>query len=176
MKEADTISQREETVDTAQTVTRERDFYTWLLNQAASLRSRQSNHIEWDAIAEELEAMAAKERRDLVGHLRTVLTHLLKWQYSSARRSERSWRDSLVRARQDATEILDDSRTLRNELSTHLEKAYGQARSLAGSQMRLERSDWQRLFPGTCPWDAKGEVLNEDFFPSPIERAGRRTR
>jgi uncharacterized protein DUF29 len=100
----------------------------------------------------------------------------LKWRYSAVRRSESSWRDSIVRARQDATEILDDSRTLQNELLTHLNKAYRQARSLAGSQMRLNKRDWQKLFPGTCPWDAEREVLNEDFFPAITERANRRAR
>jgi Domain of unknown function DUF29 len=176
MKEADTISHREERVDTAKAVRKDDDFYAWLLDQSASLRSRRSNFVEWDAVAEELEAMAAKERRDLVGQLRTVLTHLLKWQYSAARRSESSWRDSIVRARQDAMEILDDSRTLKNELPTHLNKAYRQARSLAGSQMRFNKRDWQELFPETCPWDAEREVLNEDFFPTISERADRRTR
>jgi hypothetical protein len=176
MKEADTISNCGDTVDTAKVIRRDDDFYAWLLDQAASLRSRRSNFVEWDAVAEELEAMAAKERRDLVGQLRTVLTHLLKWQYSAVQRSESSWRDSIVRARQDATEILDDSRTLKNELLTHLNKAYRQTRSLAGSQMRLNKRDWQKLFPETCLWDAEREVLNEDFFPTITERASRRTR
>jgi len=176
MKEADTISNCGDTADTAKVIRRDDDFYAWLLDQAASLRSRRSNFVEWDAVAEELEAMAAKERRDLVGQLRTVLTHLLKWRYSAVRRSESSWRDSIVRARQDATEILDDSRTLQKELLTHLNKAYRQARSLAGSQMRLNKRDWQKLFPETCPWDAKREVLNEDFFPAITERVNRRAR
>ena len=86
MKEADTISHREETVDTAKAVRKDDDFYAWLLDQSASLRSRRSNFVEWDAVAEELEAMAAKERRDLVRQLRSVLAHLLKWQYSAVRR------------------------------------------------------------------------------------------
>jgi hypothetical protein len=176
MKDADTISHCGDTVDTAKVVRRDDDFYAWLLDQAASLRSRRSNFVEWDAVAEELEAMAAKERRDLVGQLRTVLTHLLKWRYSGVRRSESSWRDSIVRAWQDATEILDDSRTLKHELLTHLNKAYRQARSLAGSQMRLNKRDWQKLFPETCPWDAEKEVLNEDSFPAITERANRRAR
>lgn len=175
MKEANTISHSEETVDTAKAVRKDDDFYVWLLDQATLLRSRRSNFVEWDAIAEELEAMAAKERRDLVGQLRTVLTHVLKWQYSAVRRTESSWRDSIVRARQDAMEILDDSRTLKNELPTHLNKAYRQARSLAGGQMGLNKSDWQQLFPETCPWDAEREVLDEDFFPAITER-NRRTR
>jgi len=176
MKEANPISHSEETVDTAKAVHKDDDLYAWLLDQAASLRSRRSNFVEWDAVAEELEAMAAKERRDLVAQLRTVLTHLLKWQYSAVRRSESSWRDSIVRARQDAMEILDDSRTLKNELPTHLNRDYRQARSLAGSQMRLDKRDWQGLFPETCPWDAEREVLNEDFFPTITKRANRRTR
>jgi len=82
----------------------------------------------------------------------------------------------MVRARQDVTEILDDSRTLKNELPTHLNKAYRQARSLAGSQMRLNKRDWQKLFPETCPWDVEREVLNEDFFSAITERSNRRTR
>ena len=176
MKEANTISHSEETVNTAKAVRKDDDFYAWLLDQATLLRSRRFNSVEWDAVAEELEAMAAKERRDLVGQLRTVLTHLLKWQYSAARRSESSWRDSIVRARQDAMEILDDSRTLKNELPTHVNKAYRQARSLDGSQMRLNKRDWQQLFPETCPWDAETEVLDEDSFPAITERANRRSR
>jgi uncharacterized protein DUF29 len=165
VKEADTISNCGDTVDTGKVIRRDDDFYAWLLDQAASLRSRRSNFVEWDAVAEELEAMAAKERRDLVGQLRTVLTHLLKWQYSAVRRSESNWRDSIVRARQDATEILDDSRTLKNELSTHLNLAYRQARSLAGGQCGLINVIGKNSFRKLVPGMPREKCSTKIFFP-----------
>lgn len=56
----------------------ELDFYAWLNQQAQVLRSRESESLDWDHLAEEIEAMAAGEKRELTSHLKTLLVHLLK--------------------------------------------------------------------------------------------------
>ncbi|MBV8359143.1 MAG: DUF29 family protein, partial [Deltaproteobacteria bacterium] len=54
---------------------------------------------------------------------------------------------------------------LRNELPLLLAKAYGGARFIAGTEMRMAKHEWQRLFPDICPW-TESEVLDKDFFPA----------
>jgi len=143
---------------------REEDFCGWLANQASLLRSENYAALDSADLAEELEEMAASERRIVIGLLRVVLVHLLKWHYSKICGSENSWKVSLVIARIDAIDVLEDSRTLRNELPSLLAKAYRGACSIAGTEMRLAKRDWQRLFPDICPW-IKSQVLEDDFFP-----------
>jgi Domain of unknown function DUF29 len=145
-------------------IRRDEDFCGWLADQASLLRSRNYAALDSVNVAEELEEIAALQRDKVVSLLRVVLVHLLKWHYSKIRRSENSWKISLITARIDATDIIEDSRTLRNELPSLLVKAYRGARSVAGTEMRLAKRDWQRLFPDTCPW-TESQVLDEDFFP-----------
>ncbi|HJU11546.1 MAG TPA: DUF29 domain-containing protein [Candidatus Binataceae bacterium] len=145
-------------------VHRDQDFYAWLADQAALLRTGNYPGLDSMKVAEELEEMAAQQRGKVVSLLRVILVHLLKWHYSRVRRSENSWRISLVTARIDVNDLLDDSRTLRNELPSLLVKAYRGARSVAGTEMRFTRREWQRLFRETCPW-TESQILDEDFLP-----------
>ncbi len=61
-----------------------------------------------------------------------------------------------------------------NEFPPLLAKAYRGARSVAGTQMRLEKRDWQRLFPDSYPW-TESQVLEEDFFPEIAPEANGRS-
>jgi len=49
------------------------DFHAWLLNQAASLRDRRHDRIDWESIAEELEAMARSEEHGLESFFEVLL-------------------------------------------------------------------------------------------------------
>jgi Domain of unknown function DUF29 len=48
----------------------EEDFHGWLLGQAAALRAQDYEELDWDHLAEELEIMGARERRELNEHLK----------------------------------------------------------------------------------------------------------
>ena len=155
-------------------ITPDEDFCGWLAHQASLLRSRNYAELDSVSLAEELEAMAASERRKVVSLLRVVLVHLLKWDYSKIRRSESSWQVSLATARTDVMDVLEASRTLRNELPLLLAKAYEGARFIAGTEMQLAKRNWQRLFPDICPW-TESQVLDKDFFPETASRADGRS-
>jgi hypothetical protein len=60
---------------------------------------------------------------------------------------------------------LEASPPLANELQLLASKAYGRGCSVAGTEMRLAKRNWQRLFPDLCPW-TEVQVLDEDFFPT----------
>lgn len=155
------------TVQAAQEkLSRETDFYAWLLNQADELRSRQPDFIDWDELAEELDEIVALARTEVVSRLRNVLAHLLKWKYQATRGDEDSWRNTIVRERLDLALLLE-SKNLRNYLKeTGYALAYQQARKAADNEMKLERRAWDQLFPPTCEWDSE-TTLDDEFFPLP---------
>jgi hypothetical protein len=69
----------------------ETDYYEWLKQQARALREKHPRYLDWRELAEELEEMGARERRELTSHLRILMAHLLKRSYQSSRRVT-SWR------------------------------------------------------------------------------------
>jgi hypothetical protein len=144
------------------------DYYEWLNQQARALREMQPLYLDWRELAEELEEMGARERRELISHLRILMAHLLKWSYQSNRRGT-SWRRTILLARQEAEAVLADSPSLRPILEDCAAKAYEDARRLAGTEMKLERAAWERLFPPACPWTLD-ELRNPDYLPKPERR------
>jgi uncharacterized protein DUF29 len=150
-------------------VGKEVDLHAWLLGQAAALRSKRYDAVEWEALAEELEAMAAKDGRELTSRLRTLLAHLLKWRYQTwGHRSENSWKRSIIVARQELSDLFDESPSLKTEpaLSERLTKD-AQAWSLAGTEMGLDKRRWEALFSKACPWPFE-QVMDEDDLPNPL--------
>jgi hypothetical protein len=145
--------------------TREGDVYAWLLSQAERLRKYQPECVDWFGLAEELDDIVALQRAKVISLLAQVQAHMLKWQYSRIRRSEHSWQKSLAVARTELGAILDQSKILRNELPAFIAKAYQHALRLAGTDMRLNKHDWERLFPAECPWTPE-QILDQDFFPT----------
>jgi hypothetical protein len=134
----------------------EKDFYAWLLDQSHAIRERRLEWLDLENIAEELEGMARKERHALTSHLRVMMIHLLKWAYQSSRRDRylSSWRASILDSRQEIQDALEDSPSLGNEqnLTGFMQKAYRRARVLAAAEMGLSDRERDRLFPKECPW------------------------
>jgi hypothetical protein len=149
------------------------DFYAWLLDQAGVLRARQPEFIDWAELAEELEEMAASDRREVVKHFRRLVSNFLKWRYSAIRRSEKSWKTSSVGARLDLA-LMFESKALKSDAFEFLKTGYKQARALAGNEMGLAKSEWQRLFPDECPWTVV-QLLDDEFLPSIARTANGRS-
>lgn len=147
------------------------DFHAWLVGQAKALRERRHDAIDWQRVAEELEAMAASERRQLVSLLTNLLVHLLKWKYQPERRSG-SWRASVANARRDINDVLSDSPSLKARRREFMRKAYERARAEAGGQMGYDQPQWEAVFPPACPWTFE-QFMREDFWPEPGGDAGR---
>ncbi|MBK1702860.1 DUF29 domain-containing protein, partial [Thiococcus pfennigii] len=66
------------------------DFHAWAIQNARLLREGAFTELDVEKIAEELEAMGASERRELLNRLQVLLVHLLKHQYHPERRGK-SW-------------------------------------------------------------------------------------
>ena len=68
----------------------EQDFYAWTVEQGRLLRTGELSAIDAVNLAEEIESMGRRDRRELENRLTVLLTHLLKWQMQPDQRS-RSW-------------------------------------------------------------------------------------
>ncbi len=153
------LSQRSEKL--REGLQKEEDYSGWLVEQASKLRGHRSD-LDWDDIAEELEDMSSRERRELTSYLEQLLKHLLKWQFGANRRGA-SWRKTIKVARRAIADLLEDSPSLRGKLPDLLPKAYGRALSDAADEMKLNRQQAARL-PESCPWTFE-QFADADFWP-----------
>jgi hypothetical protein len=137
----------------------DRDFTLWTEQQAALLRRRAAGEIvieadlDWQNIAEEIEAVGANTRRELRNRLTRLMQHLLKWHYQPEHRS-RSWRSTIRTQRQEIEDLIADNPSLRSKLPELFLAFYPRARADA-----LEETGLLDL-PSNAPFTIQ-QVLQE---------------
>ena len=139
------------------------DYYSWLNDQAGALRSVWHGRIDYEALAEEVEATAAVLKRALTGELEVLLLHLLKWAWQPEKRTA-SWEASIGNARDHISDLLTDSPSLKTHLEESLIRAYPRARRTAGAEIGWTRREWETRLPASCPWQL-ADILDDDFRP-----------
>jgi len=142
------------------------DIVPWAEQQAALLRRRAQGdlindaELDWQNIAEEIEDVSRRDRDRLYGALRTACTHLLKWQFQPAMRSN-AWRAAIVKARSRVVKLIKDSPTLRPYPAAVIDDAYADALRIAEAETGLAN------LPRACPWTIE-QVLDHEFWPEPL--------
>jgi Domain of unknown function DUF29 len=140
------------------------DFVLWTERQAALLRRRAGGELvndaelDWQNLAEEIEAVGGSTRRELRNRLARLLQHLLKWHYQPDLRS-RSWRSTIRTQRTEIEDLLADNPSLRGTLPVLFPNAYRRARTEA-----LDETGLLNL-PETSPFtvdQALGDALPDE--------------
>ena len=139
----------------------EDDLHAWSLEQAALLRARRTEGLDWDHLAEELESMAGSDQRELESRLCLILLHLLKWQIQPELRGA-SWRKTLRTQRREIRKLLNQSPSLRRQVPGLVLEAYPDAVKDAVDETGLPIG----RFPQDCPY-AADDVLAERYLPDP---------
>lgn len=57
----------------------EEDFALWCERNAGLIRDGRFDGVDSEHLAEEIEAMAKRDRRELMNRVKIILVHLLKW-------------------------------------------------------------------------------------------------
>jgi hypothetical protein len=138
----------------------ERDFYHWIHQNIALLKQGKLAEIDVDILIDELENMAKRDRRELISRLMILIAHLLKWQFQPDKQSS-SWQRSIDEQRIQIMKQLEDSPSLKNQLSEYIENAYPDALKLAVKETQLPI----KIFPPDCPYSVL-KLLEDDFYPN----------
>src|ERR1700704_138919 len=78
----------------------ERDFYSWLREQARHVRAGRWDALDRENLAEEIESLGREQFNKLESALRVLMLHMLKWDHQPQRRG-RSWMLSIKGQRMD---------------------------------------------------------------------------
>jgi hypothetical protein len=141
----------------------EEDFVLWTERQAALIRARQLDLVDWANVAEEIASLGSGDQRQLGNRLDVLITHLLKWQFQPAARSG-SWSGSIRTQRGRILRLLKQSPSLRQQVASETEQGYARAAATAADETGLPLAQ----FPARCPYSVE-ELLDEDFFPGAID-------
>jgi len=125
----------------------ERDFYSWLVEQARHLRDGHFDALDRDNLAEEIESLGREQFNKLVSALRVLMLHMLKWDHQPSLRS-RSWVLSIEEQRLEIADVLADNPGLKPRAGEAIARAYRRARIEAAKETGLEET----AFAGTCPY------------------------
>ena len=136
------------------------DFYAWILHNVALLRAGKLSDIDSEHVAEELEGMGKSEKRELMNRVALLMSHLLKWEFQPHKRS-RSWEATIHHQRLKLNKLLQESPSLKHELSEKISEAYADAIFLAMSETNLPKED----FPDSVPYPFE-QLLEDGFFPN----------
>ncbi|NJK28156.1 MAG: DUF29 domain-containing protein [Coleofasciculaceae cyanobacterium SM2_3_26] len=137
----------------------DRDFYNWILQNVALLRSGNLAQADIEHIADELESMGKRDLRQLRSRLQVLLMHLLKWKYQPDKQTK-SWRATIDHQRDEIEALLLDSPSLRGHLHQMLDSVYPKAVRDAVRETGLAAG----MFPQACPFELS-EILEERFLP-----------
>jgi hypothetical protein len=111
------------------------DLALWAEGQARALRD--AGHagtnlpIDWENVAEAIEALGKSQGRELASRLAVILVHLMKLEASPAAEPRAGWQETIARERGDIERLLTDSPSLRPTVPSRIDTELGKARRVA---------------------------------------------
>jgi hypothetical protein len=131
----------------------ETDLALWADEQAELLREHKCDGIDWEHLAEEIEGLAGRDRREIRSRFTVLIAHLLKQRYQPEYQG-RSWQTTVFLQRNEIRLLVEDSPSLRPYVEKRWPEIYKRASKLAEQETGIE-------MPRECPW-TMDEVLQED--------------
>src|SRR5712692_5620366 len=112
------------------------DFAEWATETARLLRAGRFDEIDIDHVAEEIEDMAKRDKRELLSRLTVLIKHLLKWQHQASHRSG-SWESTIITQRAELEQLFEQSPSLRRAVRTSVAQIYQDAVAEAAAETSL---------------------------------------
>ena len=113
------------------------DFCAWAAAQAELLRAGRLDEADVARIAEEIEDLGRRDRRELASRIQTVVEHLMKVAASPATEPRAGWDAAINRERVEIGRLLEDSPRLRVDLPEIIARELETARRLVARDMSL---------------------------------------
>jgi hypothetical protein len=137
------------------------DYYLWIESTLKQLENRDAENLDWQHLAEEIEALGIEQRRKVESYLKQLLIHLLLCLYWEGEKAncQRGWHIEICNFR-DELEFSFRSKTLYNYFLSCIQDVYIKARRQAIQKTGLP----SEIFPKQCPFTLK-DILNNDYLP-----------
>jgi hypothetical protein len=136
----------------------EQDLAAWFGDTIAKLKARQFDAIDVESLIEELEGLAGRDRRELKHRLTVLLAHLLKRLYVNRAEDYRGWELTIREQRNQLSDLLEQSPSLRNYGMESFEVVWQRALS----DVRAEYPNTQ--FPEEWQFSSEIEALLTEIF------------
>lgn len=146
--------------DVRPTSLHEEDFYLWTQAQAEALRARGANRIDYDLLAEEVEDLGKRERREAMSRTGTILEHLYKLAWSQRKEPRGGWKATVAAQRRDLRNTLTP--TLRGEVERALEELHRDA--ALSATFAFELVEPEPILDPSLRWTL-AQILGEDNDP-----------
>ncbi len=137
----------------------EQDELEWADENAKLLRAGKLSEIDAEHIAEVLEDMSKRERRELRSRLVLLIMHLLKYHHQPDKRTT-SWEATIKEQRRQIRYLLDDYPSLQKTTATSIADWYQEALQDAVYETRLDAA----IFPGRLPYTIE-QLLDDKWMP-----------
>jgi hypothetical protein len=115
------------------------DFGRWAADQARALRaaahSASSLPIDWENVAEEIDALGKSQAREVAKRISTILVHLIKLQASPATDPRNAWRTTVRDQRLDLNRLLKDEAALKARVADIIQDELEDAKQQALDDM-----------------------------------------
>lgn len=138
------------------------DFYMWTQRQAVLLRFEEWEKLDWRHIAEEIESLGKKDKRQVQSRLAVLIMHLLKWQYQPSKRSP-GGRKTIKEQRFRLALVLNDSPSLKSSLAEFVALVYPHAVESAADVTGINR----KSLPTLCPYTIE-QLFDNTFLPGEL--------
>ncbi len=138
----------------------EEDLYAWTREQAALLRAHRTEGLDWDHLAEELESMVGRDRRELKNRLRVILLASPEVAGATCAGGARAGARASAPSAATSGTCCKQSPSLRQQVSELMREAYADAVKDAVDETGLPAD----RFPADCPY-APTDALAEDYLP-----------
>ncbi len=170
------------------------DPYTWAMTQAKALRDRTWEAVDWENVAEEIEAMGRSEERGWVHSCAEAMEHLLAIEHRREVPNEvlRKWRTEVMTFRGNMADKISENPGLKGKYASMFAQAWKRARrgsiarfveydcELGGDAGQKEfQRHWQRELARECPYALKDvaafnpdhdEIPRWDIWPASTAR------
>ena len=158
------------------------DSFTWALEQAAALRRRDFDEVDWDNVIEEVEDIGRSRERAWEYQCQTIVLHMLQLQHRQPEDPMigMGWILAVDNARLELDKTVDKNPGLKSARGQMLRDAWRYGRRLAVNQLAIHelgsqgasgyknaQRRWMQRIAESCPYTL-AQIEDEDWWPEEV--------